>query len=74
LIGHADRCGSWTRGIVRRDPPRKAGPLLSTIAILIAGCLIDGALILLLARLTDGRPSAAALYGARVAPVVRSLH
>jgi len=48
--------------------------LLSTIAILAAGCLIDGALILLLARLTDGRRAARALYGARAGPVVRSLH
>jgi hypothetical protein len=48
--------------------------LLSTIAILAAGCLIDGALILLLARLTDGRRPARALYRAPVAHVFRSLH
>lgn len=53
---------------------QKGRPMLSTIVILAAGCLIDAALVLLLVRLTDGRRPARALYGARVASVVRSLH
>jgi hypothetical protein len=55
-------------------PAQEGRTVLSTIAILAAGCLIDVALILLLARLTDGRRPARALYGARAAPVVWSLH
>ena len=47
--------------------------LLSTAAILTAGCLIDGIIVFALAYLTDGRRSARAFYGARRAPVLRSL-
>jgi len=46
----------------------------STILILAAGCLIDGVLVVLLARLTDGRRAARALAGARIGPILRSLH
>lgn len=42
----------------------------STLAILAAGCLIDGAIVAVLAYLTDGRRAARPLYGAfrRVPP------
>jgi hypothetical protein len=48
--------------------------LPSTLAILAAGCLIDGLIVFALAHLTDGRRSARSLYGAWRAPFLRSLH
>lgn len=47
--------------------------LLSTAAILTAGCLIDALLVLAVVYLTDGRRSARALYGAPRAPALRSV-
>jgi hypothetical protein len=38
--------------------------MLSTLAILAAGCLIDGAIVAVIAYLTDGRRAARPLYGA----------
>ena len=54
---------------------RSAGKmtLLSTAAILTAGCLIDGMIVFALMYLTDGRRSARALYGARRTPALRSV-
>lgn len=47
--------------------------MLSTAAILTAGCLIDAIVVLALLYLSDGRRSARALYGARRSPTLRSV-
>ena len=40
--------------------------MLSILAMLAAGCLIDVAIVAVLAYLTDGRRAARPLYGARL--------
>ena len=53
--------------------------MLSTLAMLTVGCLIDGAIVALLAYLIDGRRAARLLYGtqyvrARGSPFVRATY
>ena len=67
----ARRGGSLLR---RHSLPGPGGlSILSTLATLAVGCLIDGAIVAQLAYITDGRRGGRLSYGTRRAGTLRSI-